>query len=143
MLEQADKLLRFGGDGHSCAIHTKDDELVMRFAERLPASRIMINAPTSQGSVGFATNLVPSLTLGCGTFGKNISSNNISARDLINVKRVAYVKTEVTREDFDPHRYLRNLLTEVFGFESGTGRGTEDGPVRPYLHEKPARAVVP
>lgn len=137
MAETADKLLRFGGDGHSLAIHTKDDELVMRLAERLPASRIMVNAPTSQGSVGFATNLVPSMTLGCGTFGGNISTNNISPRDLINIKRVAYVIPEVTREDFDPHRYFRDLQAEVYGASSDDAT---PGPVRPYLHEKVVRA---
>lgn len=136
--ETADRLLRFGGDGHSLAIHTRDDEIVWRLAERLPASRIMINAPTSQGSVGFATNLIPSLTLGCGTFGNNISTNNISPRDLINVKRVAYVRPEMTREDFDPDRWFRDLAAEVYGFggASGTDAGAP-GPVRPYLHEKP------
>jgi acetaldehyde dehydrogenase (acetylating) len=139
----ADKLLRFGGDGHSLAIHTKDDEVVMRLAERLPASRIMVNAPTSQGSVGFATNLVPSMTLGCGTFGNNISTNNISPRDLINVKRVAYVVPEMTREDFDPHRYFRDLRAEVYGAGAGAGDEGAPGPVRPYLHEKVAHAPAP
>jgi acetaldehyde dehydrogenase (acetylating) len=133
----AEKLLRFGGDGHTLAIHTRDDELVVRLAERLPASRILVNAPTSQGSVGLATNLVPSLTLGCGTFGGNISTNNISPRDLMNIKRVAYVIPEMTREDFDPHRFFRDLQAEVFGFDAGA---EAPGPVRPYLHEKPALA---
>jgi acetaldehyde dehydrogenase (acetylating) len=140
LLEMADKLLRFGGDGHSCAIHTKDDELVMRFADRLPVSRVMINSPTSQGSVGFATHLVPSLTLGCGTYGGNISSNNISARDLINVKRVAYVKPEVTREDFDPFKYLRDLQAEAFGFGGEAGGASGAVPERVYMHEKVVRA---
>jgi acyl-CoA reductase-like NAD-dependent aldehyde dehydrogenase len=141
--EVADKLLRFGGDGHSCAIHTRDDEAVMRLAERLPASRIMINAPTSQGSVGFATGLYPSLTLGCGTFGNNISSNNISPRDLINIKRVAYVRPEVTREDFDPARYFRDVQAEVYGFAGGGGHEDASVPVRPYLHEKVHRSAAP
>ena len=135
--EIADKLLRFGGDGHSLAIHTKDEETVLRLAERLPASRIMINAPTSQGSVGFATNLLPSMTLGCGTFGGNIASNNISPRDLINIKRVAWVRPEMTREDFDADRWWRDLQAEVYGF------GPSDdapGSPRPYLHEKVVRA---
>ncbi len=145
--EIADRLLRFGGDGHSLAIHTKDDEAVMRLAERLPASRIMINAPTSQGSVGFATNLIPALTLGCGTFGNNISTNNISARDLINVKRVAWVVPEVTREDFDPDRYFREVQAEVYGFTPAPERVVPERPApaaapAPALARAPAPALV-
>ncbi len=135
--EMAEKLLRFGGDGHTCAVHTRDDELVMRLAERLPSSRILVNAPTSQGAVGLATNLVPSMTLGCGTWGNNIFSNNISPRELINVKRVAYVAPEVTREDFDPNEYFRRLQIDLFG-HGETSDAAAPGPVRPYLHEKPA-----
>ncbi len=138
--ERADQLLRFGGDGHTLAIHSKDDEVVFRLAERLPASRILINSPTSQGSVGFATHLVPSMTLGCGSWGKNISTNNISPRDLINVKRVAYVIPEFAREDFDPHRYFRELEAEVFGVPAAPA-GEATAPVRPYLHEKPASST--
>ncbi|GIW70945.1 MAG: aldehyde dehydrogenase [Planctomycetota bacterium] len=132
----ADELLRFGGDGHTLAIHTRDEEAVMRLADLLPACRILVNAPTSQGSVGFATALFPSMTLGCGTFGNNISSNNISPRDLLNIKRVAWVREEMTREDFDPDAYFREVRARAYGVvESAEGA---PGPVRPYLHPKVA-----
>jgi len=136
--ELADKLLRFGGDGHSLAVHTRDEETAIKLAERLPASRIMVNAPTSQGSVGFATNLVPSLTLGCGTYGGNISSNNISPRDLINVKRVAWVIPEITRDDFDADRHFAKIREENYGVSEAAPGGH---PVRPYLHDKIAVAA--
>jgi acyl-CoA reductase-like NAD-dependent aldehyde dehydrogenase len=149
--EISDRLLRFGGDGHTLAVHTRDDETALKLAERLPASRIMVNAPTSQGSVGFATNLVPSMTLGCGTYGGNISTNNISPRDLINVKRVGWVIPEVAREDFDPDRYFAKIREEGYGAAEagpqGAGRAPsgEGGyglpPVRPYLHDKVAAAA--
>ncbi|MHC4832191.1 MAG: aldehyde dehydrogenase family protein, partial [Planctomycetota bacterium] len=135
--QQADELLRFGGDGHTLAIHTRDEEVVFQLAESLPACRIMINAPTSQGSVGFATALVPALTLGCGTLGNNISSNNISPRDLINRKRVAFVRPEITEPDFDADAYFAKVR-EAYGFSSDPAAAGPAGPVRPYLHPKAA-----
>lgn len=134
-IQQADELLRFGGDGHTLAIHATDEEIVLQIASRLPASRVMINAPTSQGSVGFATNLVPSLTLGCGTLGKNISSNNISPRDLINRKRVAWVKEEITDPAFDADAYFQKVR-EGYGFGQALIGQEAPGPIRPYLHAK-------
>ena len=136
--ELAGRLLRFGGDGHTFAIHTKDEEIVLRLTELLPASRVIVNGPTSQGGVGFATHLIPSLTLGCGTLGGNISTNNISPRDLINVKRVAWVIPEMAREEFDPHRYFREMQAEVYG-TGGAPETLQPGPVRPYLHERVER----
>lgn len=85
-------LLNYGGMGHTMAIHSRDEEIIMKFALEKPVHRILVNAPTSQGAVGHATGLVPSMTLGCGAYGGNITSDNISARNLILIKRMARVK---------------------------------------------------
>ena len=86
------RLLHFGGTGHTLGIHAEDKEVVLEMAMELPAYRIVVNSPTVQGAIGFSTNLVPSMSLGCGAPGNNIVSNNINALDLIDIKRVAWVK---------------------------------------------------
>jgi acyl-CoA reductase-like NAD-dependent aldehyde dehydrogenase len=85
------EVLRFGGLGHTLALHTTDREVITAFALEKPANRILINAPTSEGAVGWATNLAPSMTLGCGPIGGNITSDNISVEHMITRKRVAYL----------------------------------------------------
>jgi acetaldehyde dehydrogenase/alcohol dehydrogenase len=82
-------LLHFGGIGHTAAIFSNDDQAVNDFADAVNAGRILVNQPTSQGAVGGMFNTVlPSLTLGCGAGGKNITTDNVSAVHLINLKRV-------------------------------------------------------
>jgi len=83
-------ILNFGGLGHTLSVHTKDEEVVRQFALRKPAFRICVNTPAALGAVGYTTNLFPSMTLGCGAAGGNITSDNISPLHLINLKRVAY-----------------------------------------------------
>jgi acetaldehyde dehydrogenase (acetylating) len=90
-----DRLLSLGGRGHSLALHTTDEQVVRRFSLHMPVSRILVNTPSSIGAVGGTTGLKPSLTLGCGSFGGNITSDNISAEHLMNIKRVAYGKKEI------------------------------------------------
>jgi acetaldehyde dehydrogenase (acetylating) len=83
-------ILNFGGLGHTLSLHTKDDAVVREFGLRKPAFRICVNTPAALGAVGYTTNLFPSMTLGCGAAGGNITSDNISPMHLINLKRVAY-----------------------------------------------------
>jgi len=90
-------LLDVEGKGHSAIIHTSDDRLIRRFATSMPASRILVNSPATQGLMGLTTGLVPSLTLGCGSWGGTSTTNSITYRDLLNIKRVAYYKTEQER----------------------------------------------
>ena len=79
-----------GGIGHSACIYANDEKRIMEYAELLNAGRILVNTPTSQGAVGYFYNhLAPSLTLGCGTGGKNITTENITAKNLINIQRVS------------------------------------------------------
>ncbi len=82
-------LLAYEGAGHTANIHTADSERVKRFADAIPASRILVNTPSAQGCCGLTTGLPHTLTLGCGTWGGNSTTNNVTHRDLRNVKRLA------------------------------------------------------
>lgn len=84
------ELIRYYGSGHTMGMHCRDTAVIRAFALEKPVARVIINGPTTQGSVGFSTELDPSMTLGCGTMGGNITTDNIGPRHLINVKRVAY-----------------------------------------------------
>ena len=88
--ERCRQILRYGGMGHTMAIHSRDESIVLEFALRKPAFRIVVNTPATLGSIGMTTGLDPSMTLGCGGYGGNVTSDNISPRHLLNVKRLAY-----------------------------------------------------
>ncbi|MCW7551236.1 bifunctional acetaldehyde-CoA/alcohol dehydrogenase [Endozoicomonas gorgoniicola] len=89
-IELADKMLNFGGLGHSAVLHAQDDDVIDQFSLAMKAGRIIINSPSTHGAIGdlYNTNM-PSLTLGCGSYGGNSTTSNVSAVNLINVKRVA------------------------------------------------------
>ena len=86
----AEKLLEFGGLGHSAVIHSENKDTILRFSETMKAGRIIVNSPSTHGAIGdiYNTNM-PSLTLGCGSFGGNSTTANVSSVNLINIKRVA------------------------------------------------------
>jgi acetaldehyde dehydrogenase/alcohol dehydrogenase len=88
-LEVCKRLLANQGAGHTAVIHTGDQRLQQRFAEELPASRILVNGPATHGCIGVGNGLTPSLTLGCGTFGGNSTTDNVTYTNLLNVKRLA------------------------------------------------------
>ncbi len=78
------------GAGHTAVIHTSNDELADKYGESMNASRIVVNSPASFGAIGDVYNsMAPSLTLGCGSYGKNSVSENVTAKNLVNVKKVA------------------------------------------------------
>jgi acetaldehyde dehydrogenase (acetylating) len=83
-------LLNFGGVGHTMAIHSSDQEIIMKFALEKPAFRIIVNSPSSLGAVGYTTALDPSMTLGVGTWGGSIISENVTAKHLMNIKTLAF-----------------------------------------------------
>jgi acetaldehyde dehydrogenase (acetylating) len=89
-LDVCESLLRFGGLGHTCVIHSADDARIREYGLRMPAFRILVNTPAPQGSTGITTNVFPSMTLGCGAIAGNITSDNIGPQHLINIKRIAY-----------------------------------------------------
>ena len=88
--ERCKQILRYGGMGHTLGIHSRNEEVILQFGLQKPASRIVVNTPTTLGSIGLTTSLDPAMTLGCGGWGGNITSDNISPRHLLNVKRLAY-----------------------------------------------------
>lgn len=88
--ERCIELLTFGGMGHSMVIHSQDQDVIMKFALEKPAFRILANTSGTHGAIGYATGLTPSFTLGCGTWGNNITTDNVTARHLINIKRLAF-----------------------------------------------------
>jgi acyl-CoA reductase-like NAD-dependent aldehyde dehydrogenase len=83
------QILANGGKGHTAIIHTRDEDRARRFGVELPVSRVLVNCPGSQGCIGLANGLIPSLTLGCGTFGGTSTTDNVSYSNLLNIKRVA------------------------------------------------------
>jgi acyl-CoA reductase-like NAD-dependent aldehyde dehydrogenase len=87
-------LLEIDGAGHTAVVHTRNGRLIDRFAAGIPASRILVNSPATQGLMGLTTGLTPSLTLGCGTWGGTSTTNSVTYRDLLNIKRVAYYRPE-------------------------------------------------
>lgn len=90
VLRRCVEILEWEGAGHTFAIHSEDENVVKRFAELVPASRVLVNTPAALGGIGATTCLFPALTLGCGAVGGSSSSNNIGPLDLINIKRVAW-----------------------------------------------------
>jgi acetaldehyde dehydrogenase (acetylating) len=88
--ERCIEILRYGGMGHTLSIHSRNDQIILEFGLKKPAGRIVVNTPTTHGSIGLTTGLDPAMTLGCGGWGGNITSDNISPRHLLNIKRLAY-----------------------------------------------------
>lgn len=84
------EILQFGGMGHTAGMHTQSREAAIQYGEKMPASRVVINSPTTHGAIGFSTDLAPSMTLGCGSWGGNVTSDNVSPIHLMDIKRVAF-----------------------------------------------------
>jgi acetaldehyde dehydrogenase (acetylating) len=88
--KRAQEVLAYGGMGHTAGIHTRSREAAVKFGAEMPASRITVNTPTTHGAIGFSTALPPSMTLGCGSWGGNVTSDNVSPLHLMDIKRVAF-----------------------------------------------------
>src|SRR5687768_7027694 len=88
--ERSREVLGYGGMGHTAGIHTRSREAAVKFGAEMPASRITVNTPTTHGAIGFSTALPPSMTLGCGSWGGNVTSDNVSPLHLMDIKRVAF-----------------------------------------------------
>jgi acetaldehyde dehydrogenase (acetylating) len=92
------EILQFGGMGHTAGMHTASREAAIKYGEQMPASRVIINSPTTHGAIGFSTALAPSMTLGCGSWGGNVTSDNVSPIHLMDIKRVAFETKPVSRQ---------------------------------------------
>ena len=88
--KRCQEILQFGGMGHTSGMHTQDRNAAINFGQQMPTARIIINSPTTHGAIGFSTDLPPSMTLGCGSWGGNVTSDNISPIHLMDIKRVAF-----------------------------------------------------
>lgn len=87
---RCNEILHYGGMGHTAGIHTRSREAAVQYGNEMPASRITVNTPTTHGAIGFSTALPPSMTLGCGSWGGNVTSDNVSPLHLMDIKRVAF-----------------------------------------------------
>jgi acetaldehyde dehydrogenase (acetylating) len=87
---KCNEILHYGGMGHTAGIHTRSREAAVHYGGEMPASRITVNTPTTHGAIGFSTALPPSMTLGCGSWGGNVTSDNVSPLHLMDIKRVAF-----------------------------------------------------
>lgn len=89
-ISKAETMVELGGLGHSSVVHSTNDDVIKAFSERLKTGRIIVNSPSTHGAIGDIYNSnTPSLTLGCGSYGRNSTTSNVSALNLINKKRVA------------------------------------------------------
>jgi acetaldehyde dehydrogenase (acetylating) len=129
--ERCKQILRYGGMGHTMAIHSQNEAVILEFGLKKPAFRIVVNTPTAHGSIGLTTGLDPAMTLGCGGYGGNITSDNISPRHLLNIKRLAYEISPAA------NRFERALAG------AGTGIAAAFAPVRlPSAGAQTAEAAV-
>jgi len=96
-----------GGLGHTAAIYANDEERIRQYGELMNAGRVVVNTPSSQGGVGGIFNSIPtSFTLGCGSGGRNITTDNISAKNLINIKKVCRRRPNPKFSEFDSAKFL-------------------------------------
>src|SRR5438067_911455 len=84
------EVLRYGGMGHTAGVHTRSREIAVAYGREMPASRERVCTPTTHGAIGFSTALPPAMALGCGSWGGNVTSDNISPLHLMDIKRVAF-----------------------------------------------------
>jgi len=115
--ERCKEILRYGGMGHTMSIHSQNDAVILEFGLHKPAYRICVNTPTTHGSIGLTTGLDPAMTLGCGGFGGNITSDNITPRHLLNINRLAYELRPATTQPAAPTTARR---AEGTGIDSAT-----------------------
>ncbi|QFR23903.1 bifunctional acetaldehyde-CoA/alcohol dehydrogenase [Schleiferilactobacillus harbinensis] len=105
--KKAEEMLELGGMGHSACIHTDDEDLVVQYGLRMKACRILVNSPSSVGGIGdLYNNMIPSLTLGCGSYGMNSVSHNVGTIDLLNIKTVAKRRNNLQWVKLPPKIYF-------------------------------------
>lgn len=107
--DKAEKMLQLGGLGHSAVIHSSDEKLIEEYGKRMKVGRVIANSPSSQGAIGdiYNTN-TPSLTLGCGSYGHNSTTSNVSTVNLINVKKIAHRRVNMQWFKIPPKIYFEN-----------------------------------
>lgn len=121
-LQICEDTLKFGGLGHTAVIHTEDSQLQQKFGLKMKACRVLVNTPSAVGGIGNMYNeLIPSLTLGCGSYGRNSISHNVSAVDLLNIKTIAKRRNNMQWFKLPPKVYFEEnsvmYLTEMYNVE--------------------------
>ncbi|MBN1350127.1 acetaldehyde dehydrogenase (acetylating) [candidate division KSB1 bacterium] len=116
--ERCIEVLNFGGLGHTLVIHSTDESIIEQFGLKKPAFRILVNTPGTHGAIGLTTNLEPSLTLGCGTYGGNITADNVTPMHLLNIKRVAYEVNPVTQQPGQLSETAKTDTARTFPYQS-------------------------
>ncbi|WP_080844732.1 bifunctional acetaldehyde-CoA/alcohol dehydrogenase [Cytobacillus gottheilii] len=112
-LTRCEEMLEFGGLGHSAVLHSSSEHVQRIFGTRMKAGRIILNAPSSQGGIGDIYNAyMPSLTLGCGTYGGNSVSTNVGAVHLINIKKMAQRNNNMQWFKIPPKVYFEKNSTQ-------------------------------
>ncbi|MEV0093100.1 bifunctional acetaldehyde-CoA/alcohol dehydrogenase [Streptomyces sp. NPDC050738] len=124
-IELSAQMVEFNGLGHSAAIHTEDEELAEEFGKRVKAIRVIVNAPSTFGGIGDVYNsFLPSLTLGCGSYGHNSVSNNVTAVNLVNIKRIGRRNTNMQWFKVPPKIYFERNSIRYLGEMDGLKRVT-------------------
>jgi len=112
VLNKCIEILDHEGSGHTFSMHCHDENVIRKFAAKIPVSRFLVNTPSALGGIGASTGLFPALTLGCGAVGGSSSSNNISPLDLINIRRVAWGMGEKRKTSAHVSEELVELLAQ-------------------------------
>lgn len=108
-ITRAVEMVEFGGMGHSSVVHTSDDQVINRFASRVKTGRLIVNSPSTHGAIGDIYNVIrPSLTLGCGSYGKNSTTSNVTAAHLVNIKRIAKRRVNMQWFKIPPRIYFES-----------------------------------
>ena len=125
--ERCKEILRYGGMGHTMSIHSQNESIILEFGLKKPAFRICVNTPTTFGSIGLTTGLDPAMTLGCGGYGGNITSDNISPKHLLNTKRLAWEIRPAPRAN----------AAGATSITTSTSSPIADAPALPKVHREP------
>jgi acetaldehyde dehydrogenase (acetylating) len=130
-IELCTRLLHHGGLGHTISIHSQNEKAVREFGKAVPAFRVCVNTSAVHGSIGYSTNLFPAMTLGCGSPGGNITSDNIGPQHLMNIKRIAWESRAVEHRTIPAERRMTSdvipdapkAASATAGAAFATGRG--------------------
>ena len=140
--ERCIQILRYGGMGHTMSIHSKNEDVILQFGLKKPAFRICVNTPTTHGSIGLTTGLDPAMTLGCGGWGGNITSDNISPRHLLNIKRLAYELRPAVRSSAMSGAELPPSAADPSGARLQAARPLPKSPAKPEQAGISAQALA-
>ena len=132
------RLLEHGGAGHTASVHSQSEAAVKQYGLAVPAFRIAVNTSSVHGSIGYSTNLFPAMTLGCGSPGGNITSDNIGPQHLMNVKRVAWESRPVEHRTIPADQRLIAMSVPVQKSAAAVGAALRAARVSPSEIAPPA-----